>query len=169
MLCLFSSRERLNNEELEHKFDTLALLFSIDATTIKDRCERQRRYRDQTETNLAMEIERLTEKIHRIRPLCVDMEKTELLTGLLAQVTLPPQNTFPSAGVHCFQVDIVMKAAAHAAISAERFGAVQHENKLSESVNVMIGHVAVLKQQRDSAKRQLQYTKYVQKTYHQSV
>lgn len=80
------SRERLNNEELEHKFDTLALLFSIDATTIKDRCERQKRYRDQTETNLAVEIDRLNEKIHRIRPLCVDMEKTELLTGLLAQV-----------------------------------------------------------------------------------
>lgn len=86
METLLSSRERLNNEELEHKFDTLALLFSIDATTIKDRCERQRRYRDQTETNLAVEIDRLTEKIHRIRPLCVDMEKTELLTGLLAQV-----------------------------------------------------------------------------------
>lgn len=83
---IYDFRERLNNEELENKFDTLALLFSIDATTIKDRCERQRRYRDQTETNLTVEIERLTEKIHRIRPLCVDMEKTELLTGLLAHV-----------------------------------------------------------------------------------
>lgn len=58
-----------------------------------------------------------------------------------------------------------MKAAAHAAISAERFGAVQHESKLSEAVSVMINHVAVLKQQRDSAKRQLQYTKYVAKRF----
>ncbi|KAJ8964052.1 hypothetical protein NQ314_005193 [Rhamnusium bicolor] len=42
-------RERLNEDELEQKFVSLALAFTIDAATIKDRCERQRRYRDQTE------------------------------------------------------------------------------------------------------------------------
>lgn len=136
-----SFRERLNEEEQEQKFATLALAFSIDAATIKDRCHRQRRYRDQTETNLAVEIDRLIEKIQKIKPFCVNAETTELLTGLLAQV------------------DIVVKAATHAAISSERFGAVQHEEKLSESVSLMVSHVTLLKQQRDSAKRQLQYTK----------
>lgn len=117
------------------------MAFSIDAATIKDRCERQRRYRDQTETNLTVEIDRLVEKIARIQPLCIDAEKTELLTGVLAQV------------------DTIMRASYHAAISAERYGAVQHEERLAESVHLMINHVTLLKKQRDSARKHLQLTK----------
>ncbi|EFA01793.2 uncharacterized protein LOC100142441 isoform X1 [Tribolium castaneum] len=136
-------RERLSDEELEQKFVALSLAFTIDAATIKDRCERQRRYRDQTETNLNTEIERLIEKANKMQSLCVDAETTELLSALLGQI------------------DIVMKASSHATISSERYGAVQHEHRISESVNVMINHVNLLKQQRDSARRQLQYTKRV--------
>ncbi|XP_044254329.1 uncharacterized protein LOC123004884 isoform X4 [Tribolium madens] len=134
-------RERLSDEELEQKFVSLSLAFTIDAATIKDRCERQRRYRDQTETNLNTEIEKLIEKANKMQSLCVDAETTELLSSLLGQI------------------DIVMKASSHATISSERYGAVQHEHRISESVNVMINHVNLLKQQRDSARRQLQYTK----------
>lgn len=137
----YISRERLSEEELEQKFVALSLAFTIDAATIKDRCERQRRYRDQTESNLNAEIEKLIQKANRMQSLCVDAETTELLSALLGQI------------------DIVMKASSHATISSERYGAVQHENRISESVNVMINHVNLLKQQRDSARRQLQYTK----------
>lgn len=134
-------RERLNDEESEQKFVALALAFSIDAMTIKDRCQRQRRYRDQTEKNLTTEIDRLIDKVYRLQPLCIDAETTEMLTDLLTQV------------------DIVMRAAAYVAISAERFGAVQHEDRLAQAVEVMIKHVTLLKQQRDSARKHLQYTK----------
>lgn len=143
-LCdLFSLRERLTDDEIEHKFISLSLAFTIDAATIKDRCDRQRRYRDQTETNLNKEIERLIGKVHRLQPLCVDAETTELLGALLSQV------------------DIIIRATSLAATSAERFGAVQHEERLAESVQLMISHVNLLKKQRDSARSQLQYTKYV--------
>lgn len=138
---MFDFRDRLNEEELEQKFVALALAFTIDAATIKDRCERQRRYRDQTETNLNAEIDRLIEKVAFIQPLCVDAETADLLTGLLAQI------------------DVIIRASSHAATSAERFGAVQHELRLSEAVNLMINHVTLLKQQRDSTRKQLQYTK----------
>lgn len=134
-------RERLNDEELEQKFVALALAFTIDAATIKSRCTRQRRYRDQTETNLVTEIDRLVEKVNRLHPLCVDAETTELLTSLLNQV------------------DIILRASSLATISAERYGSVQHEERLAESVSLMINHVTILKQQRDSTRRQLQYTK----------
>lgn len=134
-------RERLNDEELEQKFVALALAFTIDTATIKDRCARQRRYRDQTEINLVTEIEKLVEKVNRLYPLCVDAETTELLTSLLNHV------------------DIILRASSLATISAERYGAVQHEERLAESVSLMINHVTVLKQQRDSTRRQLQYTK----------
>jgi hypothetical protein len=137
------ARERWSDEELEQKFVALSLAFTIDATTVKDRCERQRRYRDQTETNLNTELERLIQKANKMQSLCIDAETTELLSALLGQI------------------DIVMKASSHATISSERYGAVQHENRISESVGVMINHVNLLKQQRDSARRQLQYTKRV--------
>lgn len=83
---LLRFRERLNDEELEQKFTSLALAFAIDAATIKDRCERQRRSRDQTETNLTTEIERLREKLALLQPLCTDYETVQLLSTLLSQV-----------------------------------------------------------------------------------
>ncbi|XP_023310458.1 uncharacterized protein LOC108917035 [Anoplophora glabripennis] len=136
-------RERLSEEEVEQKFTSLALAFAIDAATIKDRCERLRRSRDQTETNLATEIERLKEKLALLQPLCTDYETVELLSTLLSQV------------------DKVVSASSLVSISVERFGSVQHEERLTESVQLMVSHVQMLKQQRDSARRQLQYTKRV--------
>lgn len=137
----FICRERLSDEESEQKFIALALGFSIDATTVKDRCLRQKRYRDQTEKNLTTEIDRLINKVYRLQPLCIDAETTDMLTDLLTQA------------------DIVMRAAAYAAVSSERYGAVQHEDRLTQAVDVMIKHVTLLKQQRDSARKHLQYTK----------
>ncbi|XP_018336305.1 lymphoid-restricted membrane protein isoform X2 [Agrilus planipennis] len=134
---------RLSEQEMEERFIALALAFSIDATTITDRWERQQRFRDQTEINFANEIDKLIEKVHKIQPLCVDAERAELLTNLLAQT------------------DIVVKASSHATIAAERFGAVQHEHRLAQAAHLMINYVTALKQQRDSARKQLQYTKRV--------
>lgn len=137
----FYYREHLTEEEQEQKFTSLSLAFTIDSSSIKDRYERQRRQRDQTENNLLVELERLNQKINKMKYLCIDFETTELLTGLLTQV------------------DIVTKASYLASISAERYGAVQYEEKLSDSVMLMVSHVNALKQQRDNSKRQLEYTK----------
>ncbi|KAF5280505.1 hypothetical protein FQA39_LY18050 [Lamprigera yunnana] len=124
----------MSEEELEQKFIALSLAFSIDAATIADRSERQRRYRDQTETNLNTEIDKLSEKINQIRFMSVDAERAEHLAGLLTQI------------------DVIVRASSLASISAERFGAVQHEARLAEAVNLMINHVTLLKQQRDSTR-----------------
>lgn len=134
-------RERLNEDELEQKFVALSLAFTIDAATIKDRCERQKRYRDQTEVNLNNEITKVIDQITQIHPL--NTEKAEHLTDLLTQI------------------DVIVRASTLASISAERFGAVQHEARLSDAVNLMINYVTLLKQQRDSTRKQLQYTKKV--------
>ncbi|KAK5644109.1 hypothetical protein RI129_007954 [Pyrocoelia pectoralis] len=136
-------RERLNEDELEQKFIALSLAFTIDSATITDRCERQKRYRDQTEINLNTEITKVIDKITQIQPVNMDTEKAEHLTGLLAQI------------------DVIVRASTLASISAERFGAVQHEARLADAVNLMIKYVTLLKQQRDSARKQLQYTKKV--------
>ncbi|XP_044748985.1 uncharacterized protein LOC123309782 isoform X2 [Coccinella septempunctata] len=135
------ARKLQTEDELEQKFATLSLAFSIDSNTITDRCERQKRYRNQTEDNLAKEIERLTQRVNKLTKLCVNMETTELLASLLAQI------------------DVVTNASALAASSAERYGAVQHEQRLADAVQLMINHVNTLKQQRDLSRKQLQYTK----------
>ncbi|CAH1159791.1 unnamed protein product [Phaedon cochleariae] len=136
-------RERLSEEELEQKFTSLALAFTIDATTIKDRCDRQRRSRDQTELNLTKEIEKFKEKLSFMQPLCTDYEKAELFSNLMTQI------------------DVIMNATCLVSISAEKYGSVQHEERLTESVDLMVNHVQVLKQQRDSARKQLQHSKRV--------
>ncbi|KAF5280492.1 hypothetical protein FQA39_LY18037 [Lamprigera yunnana] len=64
----------------------------------------------------------------------VDAERAEHLAGLLTQI------------------DVIVRASSLASISAERFGAVQHEARLAEAVNLMINHVTLLKQQRDSTR-----------------
>nr|XP_023030488.1 uncharacterized protein LOC111518303 [Leptinotarsa decemlineata] len=136
-------RGPLSEEELEQKFTSLALAFTIDATTVKDRYERQRRCRDQTEMNLSKEIERLKEKLSLMQPLCTDCEKAELLASIMTKI------------------DVLMKATSLVAMAAERFGSVQHEERLTESASLMVTHVQMLKQQRDAARKQLQYTKNV--------
>lgn len=82
----FYFREHFNEEELEQKFTSLALAFAIDGATIKDRYERQRRYRDQTEKNLSIEIDKFKEKLALMQPLCTDYEKADLLSNLFTQV-----------------------------------------------------------------------------------
>ncbi|XP_066154618.1 inositol 1,4,5-triphosphate receptor associated 2-like isoform X2 [Euwallacea fornicatus] len=139
-----ASREILNDESLEQKFTSLALAFTIDATTIKDRCERQRRSRDQTETNFNLEVEKLKHKLGMLKPLCMDVETADLLSNFYSQV------------------ETLSNAASLVWTAAERFGAVQHEERLTDSVQLMVSHVQALKQQRDSALRQLQYTKVLQ-------
>ncbi|XP_045478670.1 uncharacterized protein LOC123683805 isoform X2 [Harmonia axyridis] len=135
------ARKLQTEEEMEQRFATLSLAFSIDSNTITVRCERQRRYRNQTEDNLAEEIGRLTQRVNNLTKLCVNMETTELLASLLAQI------------------EVVTNASTLAASSAERYGAVQHEERLSEAVKLMIDYVNLLKQQRDLSRKQLQYTK----------
>ncbi|CAG9856570.1 unnamed protein product [Phyllotreta striolata] len=136
-------RERMSEEELEQKFTSLALAFSIDAATIKDRCQRQKRSRDQTEANLGAEMEKLRERLTLMQPLCTDYEKAELFSTIVTQL------------------DTIMNAVSMVSMTAERFGSVQHEERLTESVGLMVSHVQMLKQQRDASRRQLQYTKRV--------
>ncbi|XP_056635248.1 uncharacterized protein LOC130444212 isoform X2 [Diorhabda sublineata] len=136
-------KEHMNQQEIEQKFASLALALSIDATTIKDRCKRQKRYRNQTEANLNMEINKLREKVTLMQPFCTDYEKAELFSTIMTQI------------------DIIMNAVSLVSMSAERFGSVQQEERLTESASLMVTYVQSLKQQRDAAKKQLHYTKRV--------
>ncbi|KAL1505465.1 hypothetical protein ABEB36_005032 [Hypothenemus hampei] len=138
-----ATRNPLDEQGVEQKFTSLALAFTIDAATIKDRCNRQRRNRNQNESNFNLEVEKLKEKMTLLQPLCTDFESADLLSTLFSQL------------------ETLTNAASHVSISAERYGAVQHEERLTESVQLMVSHVQTLKQQRDSALRQLQYTKRV--------
>ncbi|KAK9870105.1 hypothetical protein WA026_006200 [Henosepilachna vigintioctopunctata] len=123
-------------EELEDKFAALSLTLTIDSTTIKDRCERHKIARDQTEKNLADEIRSLTERVNNLTTLCVNMETTELVATILAQINR------------------VVKASVHAFSSAERYGSAQLEEKLSKDAQLIVKYVNSLKQKRNLSKEQ---------------
>lgn len=90
----FPFRDNLSEADLEQKFTSLSLAFTIDATTIKDRCERQRRTRDQTENNFSLEVEKLKDKLALLKPLCTDYETADLLSSLYSQVSFNSTNNF---------------------------------------------------------------------------
>lgn len=136
-------KERLTDEEIEQKFQLLTLAFAIDAVTLGDRLERQQRQRDQAEDNLTREVTKFIQAVHRLNPLCVDAETTELVTSLLSHL------------------DLIVQATHRISTSAEVFGSVQLEWRISDSVNMMIAHLRNVIQQRDTTRRQLQCTKHM--------
>lgn len=66
----------------------LSLAFMTDGTTLTTRRERLQKFRDQAEQNLLSEVEQLMGAIHKLNPLCIDAERTELVTSLITQVSM---------------------------------------------------------------------------------
>lgn len=109
VLHVHTFRERLTDEEIEQKFQLLTLAFAIDAVTLGDRLERQQRQRDQAEDNLTREVTKFIQAVHRLNPLCVDAETTELVTSLLSHLDLIVQVNSTSEtflNVLCYMTNI---------------------------------------------------------------
>lgn len=99
------------------------------------------RSRDQTERNLKSEIDQVKRLINRLNPLCIDAERTELVTNLVTQI------------------NIIAAAARFASTSAFNYGSVVQEWRLNKAVQLMLKYVDNIKLQRDTAKRRFQYTR----------
>uniref|UniRef100_A0A1B6MTN1 Protein MRVI1 n=1 Tax=Graphocephala atropunctata TaxID=36148 RepID=A0A1B6MTN1_9HEMI len=127
--------ENQNSEkDIENKFTSLMLAFKTDKLTLERRLELQRRLRDQAETNMAAELNKLKAAVQLLSPLCTDSEKIELLEKVGEQV------------------DALHKSTTRVSTSAEMYGAVQQENRLSKAVDIILRHVENLKQAYDKEK-----------------
>ncbi|XP_054266231.1 uncharacterized protein LOC128988701 isoform X2 [Macrosteles quadrilineatus] len=124
-----SKEENQSTEtDIESKFTSLMLAFKTDKLTLERRTELQRRLRDQAEQNMAAELAKLKLAIQMLSPLCTDSEKIELLEKVSEQA------------------DALHKSTTRVSTSAEMFGAVQQENRLSKAVDIVLRHVENLKQ-----------------------
>ncbi|XP_073997979.1 uncharacterized protein isoform X2 [Rhodnius prolixus] len=119
---------RIAEDDVEHKYTSLVLAFKTDKLTLTRRLELQNKLRDQAEINMTHEIETLRSSIQLLSTLCNDSEKSELYDKIRQQI------------------ENVYKSTLRVSSTAELFGAVQQENRLSKAVDIILRHVENLKQ-----------------------
>ncbi|KAG8333087.1 Murine retrovirus integration site 1 [Homalodisca vitripennis] len=143
MNLLHSGENQSSEKDIENKFTSLMLAFKTDKLTLDQRLELQRRLRDQAESNMAGELNKLKAAVQLLSPLCTDSEKIELLEKVSEQV------------------DALHKSTTRVSTSAEMYGAVQQENRLSKAVDIILRHVENLKQAYDKEKTDHEETRKI--------
>ncbi|XP_069675352.1 inositol 1,4,5-triphosphate receptor associated 2-like isoform X2 [Periplaneta americana] len=133
----------LSEQDIENKFSSLSLAFKTDKLTLTSRHDRQQRQRDLAERNMAAEVLKLKTTIHNLNYLCKDSESIDILGKI--------QN----------QVDVLQRSTERVSSSAEIYGAVQQETRLSKAIEVMLTHVENLKRMYEKEHAELEETKRV--------
>ncbi|XP_070540468.1 putative leucine-rich repeat-containing protein DDB_G0290503 isoform X3 [Ptychodera flava] len=131
----------LSDQEVEAKFQALALAFRTDKFTLEKRLDLQERHRDLAEINVQKELDQLREALQDLNPICVDVRTKDLLDKLK------------------HHVDVVNKTTSRLSSKAEVHGAVQQEGRMNHAVEVMINHVENLKRLYEREKTELEDTK----------
>jgi inositol 1,4,5-triphosphate receptor-associated cGMP kinase len=138
-----SASDVFSDQDIENKFCALSLAFKTDKLTLETRHERQQRQRDQAERNMTVEIIELKAAVHRLNYVCKDSESIEILGRIQDQIDILQQST-----------ELVSS-------SAEIFGAVQQEIRVSKAIEVMLTHVENLKRMFEKEHAELEETKRV--------
>ncbi|PNF37684.1 hypothetical protein B7P43_G11995 [Cryptotermes secundus] len=133
----------LSEQDIENRFSALSLAFKTDKLTLVTRHNRQQRQRDQAERNMSTEVIALKAAVHNLNYLCKDSESIEILGKIQDQVDVLQQST-----------ELVSS-------SAEMFGAVQQEIRVSKAIEVMLTHVENLKRMYEKEHTELEETKRV--------
>ncbi|XP_063229566.1 inositol 1,4,5-triphosphate receptor associated 2-like isoform X2 [Bacillus rossius redtenbacheri] len=133
--------EVLTEQDVENRYTSLSLAFKTDKVTLRQRFDLQHRQRDQAEKNMQAEVERLKAAVQKLNRLCVDSESADILTQIQSQVHVLQQSTEQVSN------------------SAEMFGAVQQEQRLSKAVEVMLAHVDNLKRVYEKEHSELEETR----------
>ncbi|XP_078000076.1 uncharacterized protein LOC144452794 [Glandiceps talaboti] len=131
----------LSDQEVESKFQALALAFKTDKFTLEKRLELQHRQRDLAEDNVYREVNQLKEALVALNPICVDVETKDVLDKLK------------------HHVDIIQQTATRLSSKAEVHGAVQQEGRMNHAVEVMINHVENLRRLYEREHAELEDTK----------
>jgi tRNA A37 N6-isopentenylltransferase MiaA len=116
-----------NSFFFQNKFTSLSLAFKTDKLTLSNRLELQQRQRDTAERNIEDEIEALKNAIGGLNRACADSDSRELIQHLQQQV------------------DVLRHSAERVSSSAEVYGAVQQEARISRAIEVMMLHVENIK------------------------
>jgi len=118
---------KLTEKEVEEKFATLSLIFKTDQLTLNERIELQRRQRDLAERNVTDEIRQLYTAVKSLNRLCSTSDSRDVLERLDKQVS------------------VLQQSSNRVCSSAEQYGAVQQELRVSKAIHVMLLHVENLR------------------------
>uniref|UniRef100_A0A0K8SKW9 Protein MRVI1 n=3 Tax=Lygus hesperus TaxID=30085 RepID=A0A0K8SKW9_LYGHE len=132
---------QLTDGDVENKYTSLVLAFKTDKLTLTRRLELQNKLRDQAEINMTHEFDALKSVIQLLSTVCIDAEKAEMFEKIRQQV------------------ETLYKATLRVSSTAEMYGAVQQENRLSKAVDIVLRHVDNLKQAYDKEKTEHEETK----------
>ncbi|PSN45942.1 hypothetical protein C0J52_16541 [Blattella germanica] len=133
----------LTEQDVESRFTALALAFKTDKLTLLSRHDRQQRQRDQAERNMTVEVAKLKAAVHNLNYLCKDSESIDILSKIQDQV------------------DVLQRSTERVSSSAEIYGAVQQESRVSKVIDVMLLHVENLKRIYEKDHAELEETKRV--------
>ncbi|XP_032673235.1 uncharacterized protein LOC116845069 isoform X3 [Odontomachus brunneus] len=111
-----NNRENLSEFELQKKYTAFSLCLCTDRVTLLQRMELSLRQRDQSERNLACEVQKMQQDIQELAPLCTDRESVERVERVR------------------HQLDMVARCAHRVSCTAETLGAIHQEHRVSRAV-----------------------------------
>jgi len=135
--------ENMSEQDIENKFSSLSLAFKTDQVTLVERAELQKRQRDIAERNVEDEIRQLSTSVTSLNRVCQDSDAREVLSKVEKQVT------------------VLKQSANRVCASAEQYGAVQQEARISTAIQVMLLHVDNLRRNYEKEHNELEETRRV--------
>ncbi|XP_062314647.1 inositol 1,4,5-triphosphate receptor associated 1 isoform X2 [Osmerus eperlanus] len=131
----------MSEDEVETAFSQIALAFSSDQYTLKQRLQAEEHARNLAEENIQLELTRGRETLETLKDLCLDMKRSTILQRL--ELCL----------------DILGGTVARISNTAEVLGAVHKEARVSRAVELMVAHVENLRRRHDRDMAELEETK----------
>ncbi|KAG1677530.1 Protein MRVI1 [Nymphon striatum] len=125
--------DHLPADELENKFNNVALAFKTDRLTVKERLDSHRRQRDVAEKNIESEHATLKNFINEISHVTKDVETRDNVAKILNHL------------------DIFMQSVSRLSSKAEVYGSVQQEERISNVLDVVMTHTTNLTREKDKA------------------
>ncbi|CAH1400625.1 unnamed protein product [Nezara viridula] len=136
-----NSESLIGEENIESKYTSLVLAFKTDKMTLTRRLELQNKLRDQAEINMTHEVEALKAAVDLLNNLCTDIERNDLFEKI--------RHT----------IEALYNSALRVSSTAEIYGAVQQENRLSKAIDIILKYVENLKHLYEKEKNEHEETR----------
>ncbi|XP_011863337.1 PREDICTED: uncharacterized protein LOC105559561 isoform X6 [Vollenhovia emeryi] len=120
------NRENLSELELQKMYTAFSLCLCVERLTLSRRVAMSCRQRDQSEKNLACEVQRMQQDIQELAPLCTDRESVERVERVR------------------HQLDMIVRCAHRVSCAAETLGAVHQERRVSRAILIADKYLQVL-------------------------
>ncbi|XP_054651671.1 inositol 1,4,5-triphosphate receptor associated 2 [Dunckerocampus dactyliophorus] len=132
---------KMSETDLENTFSQIALAFSCDQYTLKQRLQAEEHARNLAEENIKVELSRGRETLEALKGLCLDSKRSKILQRL--ELCL----------------DILAGTVERISNTAEVLGAVHKEAHVSRAVELMVAHVENVRRRLDRHETELEEAK----------